>query len=182
MKTEIDLRPREYMLAWYKRRRRPLLVLIAVIAAASILLCTALCEKHLERSAAANRRLRQANALLAEEAAPLMRLEADIAILKEKAALEEALRRQQIPWSDILRRAEAALPEGLYLSSFSAGGQGRLTITGRGQAMPQVASFSQALSALGYFSSVTVSRIEREAEGSYRFVFEVELMIAGGDD
>jgi Tfp pilus assembly protein PilN len=172
VKKEIDLRPREFIQALGKHKRRLALGILAVSATGAVLLCLILAEQSTSRLSEEIALLRQTNQDLAARAAPLAQLEAEIRMLEEKEALKDSLQEQLQPWSAYLRQIEAALPEHLRLKALAADSRGQLTLDGYGPAMPQVASYSQALQTLEFINHSTVSRIELDAAGGYRFMIQ----------
>jgi Tfp pilus assembly protein PilN len=175
LKKEIDLRPREFIRARFHPKRRLAAGILAVAAAGAVLLCLILAEQCIGRLNREVTALRQGNQALAARAAPLAQMEEAYRALEEKASLQAALQQQKQPWSRYLRQIEAALPDYFHLQALAADDRGRLTLTGSGPALPGIAAYSQALQQLPFIRSSAVSRIDLEADGSYRFLIQADL-------
>lgn len=181
MKNEIDLRPREFIQARRNPKHRLLAGIAAVTVAGAVLLCFALAERQSGRLSAKIALLRQSNQALTAEAAPLTQLEEKINALEEKAAIKASLQAKIQPWADNLCAIEAALPPHFTLNALTADSRGQLTLNGNGPAMPQIASYCQALERLDFIRVSAVSHIELEAAGGYRFVIQATLEEGSAD-
>lgn len=177
VKSEIDLRPPEFVQARRGLRRRFILGLISLAAFASVLLLFILAERNLTRISRDLFELRRLNQTLAQEAASLLQLETWILNLEDKAALQASLRKTARPWSAYLRQIKAVLPQGFRLTAFKADETGQLTFYGAGPSLPQIAVYNQALIGMDFIAHSAVRKIDLNPEEGYSFIIQAGLEI-----
>ncbi len=175
MKTEIDLRPPEFSQVRRNLRFRLAAGFFLITAAGFALLSFTLLESRIEKLHLQLEELRKSNQILAEQTAPLEQLAADIKALEEKAHLEAALREQRRPYSKYLHSIITALPESFCLNTVTIDERGQLTINGSGPAMPEIAAYNQMLSRFSFIGESTISTIDLDPSGQYRFIINAAL-------
>lgn len=183
MKTEINLRTREFTIArelYWPRLLATLAVIVLVVILVGGSVIVYLYQMQL---AVENKNLAQEQALLEKQAAPLDELEARIKDLEKRAALADEIEKKAQPWSDNFRLfLNLARDNDLQTSYLSASPEGMVVIRGVKGTMRQVAFFVQDL-AREMEGAVAVHRYVGYRKDN-KFDFEVELTttVAGGGE
>lgn len=183
MKTEINLRTREFTIAreFYWPRLLATLALIgmlAIIVGGSVFVYLYQMQLAVE-----NRNLDQEQLSLQQQVAPLEELEARIKDLEKRAAIVEEFEKKVQPWSGNFRMIlNMAQGNGLQASYLSCSPEGLVRIRGESNSMRQVALFMQDLSG-AVEDAIAVHRYMSYPQND-KFGFEVEFMttVAGGGE
>lgn len=179
MKTEINLRTREFVKSKEFYWPRVIVTLLALLLPAMII--SGVLFAYHYRSNLQNElaylAFRQDE--LRNKAAPLERMEAEIAAVQARASLLEDLSKDLIPWSGYLRTIEQAAREGTSISRVALAGDGTLVITGRGRTMEGAAIYVQDLNRLEFIGEAAFAYLNYEQEG---FAFTLGANIATGGE
>jgi Tfp pilus assembly protein PilN len=183
MKTEINLRTREFTIAREFYWPRLLVTLAAIGLVVIIVGGSVFVYLYQMQLSVENRNLAQEQASLQQQVAPLEELEARLKELEKRAAIVEGFEEEIQPWSANFQLIlNLALDNGLEATHLSASPEGEVLIKGRNGSMRQVALFVQDL-AREMEGNIAVHRSMgyRQNEG---FKFEVELTtnVAGGGE
>lgn len=179
MKTEIDLRPPEFIKARRGVRLRFTAALLLFTAAGIVFLYLSKAESRIEKLSLELDGLRTSNQMAAEQIAPLDLLKTEIRVLEEKENLNTVLQEQRLPWSEILQSIITALPENFFLTAINFDDQNKLTAIASGPTLSEIAAFSQELCRLRFIRESTVRNIALEEGGHYRFSIDI-FLDAGG--
>lgn len=178
MKTEINLRTREFVKSKEFYWPRVIVTLLALLLPAMIILSVLFA--YLYRSNLQNElaylAIRQDE--LRIRVAPLERMEAEIGAVQARATLLEDLSKELTPWSDYLRAIEQTAGERARLSQLAFAGDGTVMIAGRGRSMEDVAVYVQDLNRLEFVGEAAFAYLNYEQEG---FAFTLGANIATGE-
>ena len=182
MKTEINLRPREFTIAreFYWPR---VLATLAVIGLVALFLGGSIfIYLYQMQLAGENKNLIQEKTSLQTRVAPLEELEAKIIDLEKREKLATTLENGVHPWSSHFRMIyQVAQKNGLRVSSLSTATEKKVIIKGESASMRQIAFFMQAL-VREQGGGLAVHRYMTYPQNN-QFAYEIELTptVGGGD-
>lgn len=94
--------------------------------------------------------------------------------------MKEELLETVTPWSDYLKKIERTAGEEIRLSKIAASPEGKITITGQGATLKDVAAYIQRLKTLDFLSQVSIGYINLEKEESFGFALNAVSSTGGG--
>lgn len=180
MKTEINLRTREFVVSrefYWPRLAVTIAGVLLLFAAAvgSVLVYLHIYNLQHDLVYLAGR---------AEElklkAAPVIELEQAINRVKQNAALEKELLKTVTPWSGYLREIKEAAGEGVRVTQVAAPADGKVTITGQGATLKDIAVYIQSLKTLDFLSQVTIGYINLDQGERFGFALSAISSTGGG--
>ncbi|HPU00482.1 MAG: hypothetical protein GX866_02760 [Firmicutes bacterium] len=183
MKTEINLRTREFVIAreFYWPR---LLATLAVIALVVFLVGgTLFLYLYQVQLSIENNNLAQERALLEQQVAPLAELEARLKALEERTAIAEELGKRAWLWSGDFRLIlNLAHDRGLKLLHLSFFSDGKVRMRGESGSMRQVALFLQDLAREESYDSAVYRYMAYPRNDRFDFEIEVTITFKGGGE
>ncbi|HHX86758.1 MAG TPA: hypothetical protein GX693_01110 [Firmicutes bacterium] len=180
MKTEINLRTREFVVSrefYWPRLAVTVAGVVLLFAAAvgSVLIYIYVYNLKHELVYLAGREEE-----LQIKAAPVIELEQAINRVKQDAVLEKELRQSITPWSAYLREIKEAAGEGVRVTQVAASADGKMSITGQGATLRDIAVYIQSLKTLDYLSQVTIGYINLEQGERLGFALSATSSTGGG--
>ncbi len=181
MKTEINLRTREFTITreFYLPR---LLTTLAVVLLLALLLGGSLFVYlyGMQLEVDHNYLLQEKTALL-NSVAPIEEIELKTADLEKREKLAQVLSEEILPWSAHFKTIKRIAEENsLGITSLAAAGGGGVQITGVSPSMRNITLFLQALAANMDSSEAVCKYINYAGEGTFKY--EIELLLTTGGD
>lgn len=183
MKTEINLRTREFVIArefYWPRVIRIIVCILALTALAAGCIYLYFVNHILEKNMAY---LEVRAEELKQKVIPLEEMEIEIQALQERAAIQEQLIERITPFSCYLEEIEsAAVSGGLNLDSITIDSSGKAVLNGHGTTMEEIARYVQGLNRKPFISAAWYTGMRLESNGGYAFIVEASLIVGGGLD
>ena len=181
MKTEINLRTREFAITREFYLPRLLTTLAAVLILALFLGGSVFVYLYRMQLEVEHNYLTQEKASLQANVAPIEEMELKTADLKKREKLAAELSKELVPWSARFWAIKRTADENsLTVTSLAAPGGGRIQVVGSSPSMRHTSLFMQALAANEENSGASYSYINYAGEGTYRY--EIEVVLAAGGD
>ncbi|NMA92212.1 MAG: PilN domain-containing protein [Firmicutes bacterium] len=180
MKREIDLRTREFVASreLYWPRLAVIAVVLLVAVAGSVLLYLDLGRLQKELAYLSDRVEE-----LRPMAVPVITMEEAIDRIGRRATLEKEFRGRITPWSSYLKEFKGAAGEAVTITRVVASNGGKASISGRSEALHDVALYLESLKKQAYFKEVTLASINLEQqEGRLYFTLSATLITGGGSE
>ncbi len=182
MKTEINLRTREFVIAreFYWPRVAHLVSIILILAGLAAGMVYA---QHLLETLAQNvAYLRVRTEELKQRVIPLQEMETEIEGMQARAAIRDQLLERITPFSRYLEEVEGtAVAAGMHLKSIEAKNTEKAVFHGYGRTMQEIALYIQALNEKPFVTGAEYTGMRLEGDG-YSFVAEAFLVVGGGLD
>ena len=181
MKTEINLRTREFTITQEFYWPRLLGTLAAILIVALILGGSVFVYLYQMQLDVEKNYLTQEKMSYEASVAPIVEMEGKIAGLEKREKLAGQLLTDRAPWSEhfsAIRRIAAE--NGVYASALNSSGGDRIRIRGYSDTMRQISLFLQALAA-DEISSAAIYKYMTYSKDS-GFNYEIELILASGGE
>ncbi len=181
MKTEINLRTREFVKSREFYWPRVIITLLTIVVLTTVIVGAVFAylyhySLHNELAYLTGRQDE-----LQTRVAPIEQMEAEISAVQSRAALFEDLSQTVTIWSDYLQVIERTT--GLWTSAdqITVAGDGTTVIKGRGRSMEGIAVYVQDLNRLDFVSRASFAYLNYE-QGDFSFTLGATIITGGGQD
>ncbi len=178
MKTEINLRSKEFAIAkefYWPRVLTTLTVIVLLATLAGGTLFLYLYEVNLESEISA---MASKKDELEIKVKPVEQIEADIRSMKARSTLKIDLQKQVVPWSAYMAEIDAvAVAGGINIETLNCPTNGQVSIRGWSRSMRRVAAYTQELEELEFLQGVRFTNMNTSED---RINFDITAPILDG--
>ncbi len=180
MKTEINLRPHEFVTSREFYWPRLVRTIAAVLLLFSLAVGSVLGYLYMVNLRNDLVNLAGTRDELKLKAAPVIQLEQAIERVSQGVALEKSFLGTVTPWSRYLQKIKSAAGKEIRVVQMSATVEGKITVDGQAENLKDIAIYAQNLENLDFLSQVAITQISLGKENRLAFVLNAVSTTGGG--